>query len=133
MPQVNKALDGRENTIAAGLRAAEEGKACLEQAKKDAADTRAEAKKEASVISKMAKSQAEADKHEAKEEALLERKRLLALAQEEIEQQKQLLKKELQNESSELIIAAVNKFLGEKVDASFNQKVLQELLIEAKE
>ena len=128
MPQVNKALDERENTIADGLRAGEEGKLILDNAKKQEEMILQKAKKDSSVILKDAKAQAAKMIESAVDEALAEKKRRLELAEAEIVQMQHQARNALKGETAALVIAAVEKLLADKVDATCNTAMLEDLL-----
>ena len=131
MPQVNSALDDRENKIAAGLRDGEEGQAKLQKAIVESEAIIKEAKGKSLEIVKDGKNQASKILAQAEEEAKRLVARKLDLASNEIEQQRQQAEQELKADLSGLIIDATSKLLAGKVDSECNHKMLQDLLTES--
>ena len=133
MPEVNAALDKREDEVAAGHRAAQQAHETLAAAKIEVTGMVDSAKSDAAALIKQAEHRAEKIIEEAKAKGQIEKQKLTQAAQADIAQQTHAAKKALQNETAQLVMSALERFLGEELDASANQKLLDALLVKAED
>jgi len=127
-PPIMKAIDERQQKIAAGLAAAERGEHDLSLAQHQALQILHEAKNKAQELLDQAQQQVnkiiEHGKHEAKEEA----QRILHLAQADIETERNIARQQVQQQIAVLALAIVAKFLQTNVDNVLKQS--QQRLLE---
>jgi len=123
-PHLMRAIDTRQQQIAAGLAAGEQGRQDLASAEKRAADMLAEAKSRSSEIiaqgEKLKTETIEAAKAQAKAEA----DRILASAKAEIEQEIMRAKETLRNQVADLAVAGAAKILKREVDPKAHADLL---------
>ncbi len=123
-PPLVKAMDERKAKIADGLAAAERGqheqelaeqraKEYLHQAKAQAADIKANAEKQATMIV-----------DEAKDKALEEGARQLVAAQAEIEQETNKAREALRTKVAELAVMGAEKILRKEINAEAHQDIV---------
>lgn len=127
-PPVMKAMKDRQDKIAAGLAAAEQGEQALQVAKKDIADQMQANKAEVGKILEQAHQRAVHIVEEAKAQARQEGERLVQLAQEEIKRQYSQAKADLLKQMSNVAIAGAEKILGREVDQASNDRLIDELV-----
>jgi len=130
LPQVNAALEARENEIANGLRAAEEGKTMLVKAGSEVDKLVVDTKAKIAEMLKAAELQAENIVSNAKQDAIVERQAQVVLAENDILQQSNKVKQELKVEVAGIVKLAMEKLLQDKVDDELNNRILEELIVE---
>ena len=129
-PPIMNAIEERQEQIAAGLAAAEKGKAKLEQSKAEAKGIIADARKQATGILDQAHSFANEIVSEGKSEGVKERDRQLAAAKADIEQEANRAREELRGEVSAIAIASAEKILQREIDAKQHEDILSKLAAE---
>ncbi len=129
-PFIMKALTEREETIAEGLAAAERGKHELELAKHKSTEMLRDAKIQAAEMLEQANKRAAQVIEQAKEDARTEGARLLAIAKEEIEHERNSARDNLRRETALIAIAGAEKILGRNIDESANNGMIDQLIAE---
>jgi F-type H+-transporting ATPase subunit b len=129
-PPLAKALEERQDKIAAGLAAAERGRKELELAQHRVRDDLKQAKAQASDILDKANKRAAQLIEEAKETAKREAQVQTKLAQEALLQQVNQAREELRKQIGVLEVAGAEKILGREVDAKANSLLLDNLIEE---
>jgi F-type H+-transporting ATPase subunit b len=127
-PPLMKAIEERQQKIADGLAAAERGKNELELAQTNIAEQLRQTKNKAIVILNQASAQANDCFEKKKAEAEEERIKLLAQAKIDIEQEVNSAKYILQQQTADLVIAATEKILQQKIDSVAQKKLVNELI-----
>ena len=123
-PPLTKVMEERQKKIAAGLAAAKQGQDALEMARKNIAEQLREAKVKAVVILDQANRQANNLIEEGRNKAQSECAKILAKSKLDIEQEINKTKQELQQQTANLVIAATEKILQQKIDAATQQKLI---------
>jgi len=126
-PPLLAAIEERQEKIAEGLAAAEQGAERLDQAKAEADDIVAEARRQASAILDQANARANEIVAEGKSDGTKERERQLAAAKAEIEQEANRAREELRGQVSAVAIAGAEKILKREIDASAHDDILGKL------
>lgn len=129
-PHITKAMEEREKKIADGLATADRAQRDLELAKHRSAEILQEAKIKAGQIVDQANKRSMHIIEEAKETAREEVKRLLAAATVDIEQQKQQVKTELQQQAGVLALTIAEKIIQREIDNKAHQQLLNNLVEE---
>jgi F-type H+-transporting ATPase subunit b len=129
-PPMMKALDARRKTIADGLEAAERGHHELELARHKATEKLRDAKLDAAKIIDQATQRGARMIEDAKDKAREEGERLIALAKEQIAQETQHAKQQLIQQVASLVVVGAEKILGQKVDQSTNNHLVDQLIDE---
>lgn len=129
-PPIVKAMEERQQKIAAGLEAAEQGQQALALAQKDVAKYLQEARSKAATILDHANQQANNLIEEGKIKTQEECAKILAKAKLDVEQEINKTRKELQKQTAALVIAATEKILQEKIDEKTEQKLINQLIAE---
>jgi F-type H+-transporting ATPase subunit b len=123
-PPLMRAIDSRQQQIADGIAAGEQGKQSLASAEKRIADMLAEAKARSSEIiaqgDKLKSETIEAAKADAKAEA----ERILTAAKAEIQQEVARAKEALRDQVADLAVAGAEKILKREVDAKAHADLL---------
>ncbi len=127
-PPVMKAMRDRQDKIAAGLAAAEQGEQALQVAKQEIADQMQATKVEAGKILEQAHQRAVHIVEEAKTQARQEGERLVQLAQEEIKRQYSQARADLLKQMSDVAVTGAEKILGREVDRASNDRLIDELV-----
>lgn len=127
-PPVVKAMKDRQDKIAAGLAAAEQGEQALQIAERRIAEQMKETKTEAAKILEQAHQRAVHIIEEAKTQARQEGERLVHLAQDEIKREYSLAKSELLKQMSSIAVSGAEKILGREVDHASNDRLVDELV-----
>jgi F-type H+-transporting ATPase subunit b len=127
-PPIVKAMQERQEKIAAGLEAAERGQHNLELSQKNAADQIRATKVEASRMLDQANERVNVLIEEAKVTAQKEGEKLIAKARNEIEQEVVKTKRQLQQQTSELVIKVAEKVLQQKIDKTAHEKLIDQLI-----
>jgi len=126
-PHIISAIEERQEKIAEGLAAAEQGAERLDQAKAEADDIVADARRQASAILDQANARANEIVAEGKSDGTKERERQLAAAKAEIEQEANRAREELRGQVSAVAIAGAEKILKREIDASAHDDILGKL------
>jgi len=129
-PPLLKVMEERQQKIAAGLEAAKSGQYALELAQKNIAEQIHEAKTKAATILDLANHKANNLIEEGKVKAQDECAKILAKAKLDIEQEINKTKKELQQQTAALVIAATEKILQQKIDEATQQELINQLIAE---
>jgi F-type H+-transporting ATPase subunit b len=127
-PPIMKAMKERQDKIAAGLAAAEQGEQSLQVAKQDIAGQLQEAKNDAAKILEQAHQRAAHTIEEAKATARQEADRLIQLAHEEIKREYSQAKNELVKQIADIAVTGAEKILGREVDHASNDRLIQQLV-----
>jgi F-type H+-transporting ATPase subunit b len=126
-PVIMNAIEARQNEVAEGLAAAEEGKASLSKAESEIAKIVGEARAQAKTILDQANSRANEIVEAARGEGEAEKKRLLASAEAEIEVERNRARDELRGQVAAIAIAGAEQILSREVDASTHRELLEGL------
>lgn len=127
-PPIVKAMRDRQEKIASGLAAAEQGEKALEKAEQQIALQLQETKAEAGKILDQAHQRAMHIVEEAKAQARQEAERLLQQAQEEIKREYTLAKNELSKQLGDIVVLGASKVLGREVTSASNDGLVKDLL-----
>ena len=127
-PPLMKAIQDRQEKIAAGLEAAQRGQRELKLIQTNAAEQIHQAKIKASTILDQANQQATAFIEEGKASAQTERAKILAQAKLNIEQEINKTKDELQQHVVDLVIATTEKLLQQKIDETTQKNLINKLI-----
>jgi F-type H+-transporting ATPase subunit b len=127
-PPVIKAMRERQQRIADGLAAAEQGTRAQEEAEANAAELLKEAKQQAQEIVRQAERRANEIVEESKNQALTEGEKQLAQAQSEIEQEANRAREQLRSQVSTLAVAGASKVLGREIDVKSHNQLLDDLI-----
>lgn len=127
-PPVVNMMEERRKKIADGLAAAEKGHRELELAHIKAQEEMRDAKATAARVIEQANQRASHIVEDAKTKAREEGDRLLALAQAEIEQERNVARESLLKEVSTLAVAGAEKILGQQVDQQQNTRLVDEMI-----
>jgi len=127
-PPFMRVLEERQKKIADGLEAAERGKNDLKIAQEQVKKQMRKAKIEASTILDKANKQAISFVEEGKTNAQKERNKILAQADQDIEIAANKAKNSLQKQTVDLVMAATEKVLQQKVDSATQKKLVDEMI-----
>ena len=125
-------IDKREAEIKASAQAADEAKAAAQNAEQETARLIREARSEASAIVATAKNEAAAAVEAAEAKAKQRAETIVANAEAEVGKQVEKAKRELHNETVQLVALATEKVFGKTVDAKLDDALIAEALKEAK-
>lgn len=123
-PPIMQAISERQQKIADGLAAAQQGQDSLQQAQKVAHDELAVARKKAAEILDGAHKRAEQMIGQAQEKAQAEGQRLLEQAHAQISQDMQQAREKLQREIAQIAIAGAEQLLERSVDEKAQQELI---------
>ncbi len=126
-PPLRDAMSERQESIAAGLRAAEEADEKLAQAASGAEEELQRAKEEAAQIIDQARNRANQMIEEAKDDARVEGERILETARGEVEQELNRAKEALRAQVSSLVISGAEQVLESSVDEAKHSEMLERL------
>ena len=126
-PHIMGAIEERQEKIAQGLAAAEQGAEQLDRAKAEADEIIAEARRQATQILDQANARANEIVADGKNEGVRERERQLSAAKAEIEQETNRAREELRGQVSAVAIAGAEKILKREIDASTHDDILGDL------
>jgi F-type H+-transporting ATPase subunit b len=126
-PPILNAIEERQTQIADGLAAAEKGERRLEQARAEAEDIVADARKQATSILDQAHARANEIVAEGKASGVKERDRQLAAARSEIEQEANKAREELRGQVSAIALAGAEKILSREIDPVAHEEILGRL------
>jgi F-type H+-transporting ATPase subunit b len=129
-PKIIGAMEERTRTIAAGLAAAEKGKADLVQADQRAEAIVKEARIKAAQILDQASKRANEMVEEAKGTASTEAQRLIAVARGEVTLEATRARESLRREVGELAIEGASRLLGREIDPRAHADLLDNLSVE---
>lgn len=127
-PPVIKAMKDRQDKIAAGLAAAEQGEQALQIANQQVADQFKAAKEEASKILEQAHQRAAHIIEEAKTQAKHEGDRIVQLAQDEIKREYHQAKTDLLKQIAGIATVGAERILKREVDRASNDRLVDELI-----
>ena len=131
-PPLMQMLDKRDETMRAAYQAAKEAEQKAAGTKDEVEAMLKQARLEAKDIVTTAKEEANAMVTSAESKSKSQAEALLASAQADIEKEVIAAKKELHNETIDLVAAATEKVVGHAVDAKVDDKVIAASLKEAK-
>lgn len=126
-PPLRTAMTERQESIAAGLAAAEEADKKLAEAATGAEEELAKAKEEAAAIIEQARQRANQMIDEAKDDARVEGERIIEAARAEVEQEVNRAREALRGQVSTLVIAGAEQVLEDSVDAARHEDMLSKL------
>ena len=126
-PPIMGAIEERQEKIAKGLAAAEQGAERLDQAKAEADEIIADARQQATQILDQAHARAGEIVAEGKTAGTKERERQLAAAQAEIAQEANRAKEELRGQVSAIAMAGAEKILNREIDQKAHEDILGKL------
>lgn len=124
-PPIVKAMEERKARIAEGLAAAERGQHEQELAEKRARETLHQAKQQAAEIRANAEKQATLIVEEAREKAKEEGGRQLAAAQAEIEQETNKARELLRTKVAELAVLGAERILRKEINADAHKDIVE--------
>jgi len=127
-PPIMKIIEERQEKIASGLEAAEQGRRELEQARNEVDRYLQEAKIQAAAILEQANKKANDLLEICKANAQIERNKVLSLAKLDLEQEVNRVKEELQQQTVDLVIVATEKILHQKMDDSVRKELINKLI-----
>ena len=126
-----KMLDERKARIQEGLSAAERGKESAAEAEKESAAALEAARREGQTIVQNAQQAAQRLQEEGRVEAVRQQEAILERARAEIAQERDAAISELRREFAELTIAAAEKIIGQSLDRSAHQRLIEQALAES--
>lgn len=129
-PPLMSTMKERQKTIADGLAAAEKAEHDLELAGIKADEQMQEAKLSASKLLEAAQQRANGIVEEAREKARAEGERLMALAQEDIQQAYHDVRAELMTEVTGLAVEGASRILAKPLDKQDHDRLLNDLISE---
>lgn len=129
-PALLGVMEAREQKIAKGLEDAERADKDLELAKEQAGKQLREAKEQAAAIVEQANKRASQIVEEAKEQAKVEAERIKAAADADVAREVSQAREELRGKVAVLALAGAEKILGNSVDASAHNAMLDKLAAE---
>lgn len=128
---VLRVLDERRARIQEGLRAAERGREQGEQAAREAQAQIEAARREGQQIVANAQQVAQRIQEEARQQALQQQEAMLARARVEIQLERDSAINELRREFADLTIMAAEKVIGQSLDRSAHQRLIEQALSES--
>lgn len=129
-PALTNALIEREQKIADGLAAGEQGRKSLEEAKSQIVRQLDEAKKQAATLLEQAEHRANQIVDEAREKAKQEAERLMVRAQADIQKELETAKQALRRQVAHIAMAGAEKILRGRIDEAANSALLEQLATE---
>ncbi|MEE4161640.1 MAG: F0F1 ATP synthase subunit B [Woeseiaceae bacterium] len=126
-PPLLAAIEERQEKIAEGLAAAEQGAERLDEAKAEAEEIVQDARRQATQILDQANARANEIVAEGKASGVKERERQLSAAKAEIEQEANKAREELRGQVSAIAIAGAERILKREIDAASHDDILGEL------
>ena len=129
-PPLLAAIEERQEKIAEGLAAAEQGAERLDQARAEAEEIVADARRQATQILDQANARANEIVADGKNEGERERERQLTAAKAEIEQESNRAREELRGQVSAIAVAGAEKILNREIDAKAHDDILGKLAAE---
>ena len=126
-PPLLAAIEERQEKIAEGLAAAEQGAERLDEARAEAEEIVQDARHQATQILDQANARANEIVAEGKASGVKERERQLSAAKAEIEQEANRAREELRGQVSAIAIAGAEQILKREIDAASHDDILGEL------
>ena len=126
-PPILTAIEERQKQIEEGLAAADRGEERLVQARAEADEIIADARRQATTILDQANTRANEIVADGKTAGSKERERQLAAAAAEIEQETNRAREELRGHVSAVALAGAEKILDREIDAAAHQDILGRL------
>ena len=126
-PPILNAIEERQQQIADGLAAAEQGEEKLDQARAEADEIVADARKQATSILDQAHARANEIVADGKADGVTERERQLTAAKAEIEQETNKAREELRGQVSAIAISSAEKILNREIDGKAHEDILGKL------
>jgi F-type H+-transporting ATPase subunit b len=126
-PPILNAIEERQQQIADGLAAAEQGEEKLDQARAEADEIVADARKQATSILDQAHARANEIVAEGKSDGVKERERQLTAAKAEIDQETNKAREELRGQVSAIAISSAEKILNREIDGKAHEDILGKL------
>lgn len=126
-PPLLKAIEGRQQKIAAGLAAAEKGNNALNEAQAKGKEIEAQARARASVIVSAGEKRGAKIVEDAKAQAKVEADRIIADAKAEAAQEMDRVREQLRADVATLAVAGAEKILEREIDAKAHAKLLDQL------
>lgn len=129
-PLLDNAITERQEKIAHGLAAAEQGEKDIQLAKESAVNTMKEAKAEAAELIDQAKKRHSEIVDSAKDDARTEADKILNGARAEIEQEVNRAREHLRAQLATLAVAGAEKILERSIDADAQNDIVEKLVAE---
>jgi len=129
-PPLMRVMEERRKHIADGIAAGEQGRKDLELAEHKSKDILTDAKTQASAIIEQANQRANHIVEEAKKSARTEGERLLGIARNEIDLERNTARDQLLAQVTHIAVAGAEKILNKEIDASGNDALIKEVLSE---
>jgi len=126
-PPILNAIEERQQQIADGLAAAEQGEVKLDQARAEADEIVSDARKQATSILDQAHARANEIVADGKSDGVKERERQLTAAKAEIEQEANKAREELRGQVSAIAISSAEKILNREIDGKAHEDILGKL------
>lgn len=126
-PPILEAIESRQKQIEDGLAAADRGQERLVQARAEADEVVAEARRQATTILDQANARANEIVADGKADGSKERERQLAAATAEIEQEANRAREELRGQVSAIALAGAEKILSREIDSTEHEDILGKL------
>jgi len=126
-PPILNAIEERQQQIADGLAAAEQGEEKLDQARAEADEIVSDARKQATSILDQAHARANEIVADGKSDGVKERERQLTAAKAEIEQEANKAREELRGQVSAIAISSAEKILNREIDGKAHEDILGKL------
>ena len=126
-PPILNAIEERQQQIADGLAAADQGEEKLEQARAEADEIVADSRKQATSILDQAHARANEIVADGKSDGVKERERQLTAAKAEIEQETNKAREELRGQVSAIAISSAEKILNREIDGKAHEDILGKL------
>lgn len=127
-PPITRAMDEREKTIADGLAAAKKGEEKLSSAEEEVHAILGQAREKANHIIKAADVRADEIVREAQAKAVTEGQRLIAAAQETIEQNKVSARQQLRAEVVTIAMSSAEKLIQRSMDDQQHRDLLDKMV-----
>ena len=124
---IGKLISERQNKIEEGLQAATKNAEILENTEKEREEVILEARSDAKKIIEESRKEAVEKREELVEQTKREVATMLENGKKSLEMEKVKMMDEAKKEMVGLVISTTEKILGEKVDASYSDKILKEL------
>ncbi len=129
-PPLTHALDERQKTVEAGLKAAKEAEDNAAKSQKEVEKLLATARREAEAIVATAKSEATSSIEAAEKKAKSKAERIIAQAHDQLEQDVLAARKALRKDTIELVALATEKIAKTKIDAKTDAGLIEASLKE---
>ena len=126
-PPLLAAIEDRQQKIEEGLAAADRGQERLVQARAEADEIVADARRQATSILDQANARANEIVADGKADGVKERERQLVAATAEIEQETNRAREELRNQVSTIALAGAEKILSREIDPAAHEDILGRL------